>query len=103
MRVDGESRKRTKWTGKETDSGKGVKNTVVQRGEGEESEWKRKLRIKLAKGKGNEEVLRGSIMGDDLDLEVEESEWKRKLRDKLKKGVGNDMILNGSFLREVGK
>jgi hypothetical protein len=63
----------------------------------------RKLRLKLAKGKGNEEVLRGSMMGHDLDLEVEESEWKRKLRDKLKKGVGNDMILNGSFLREVGK
>lgn len=35
-----------------------------------ESEWKRKLRDKLRKGKGNEEILKGSLLGK---LDPEES------------------------------
>lgn len=62
----------------------------------EESEWKRKLRNKLVKGKGNGEVLRGSMMVDVE--ETEEKEWKRKLREKLRKSGGREEALASSFL-----
>jgi hypothetical protein len=63
----------------------------------EESEWKRKLRNKLVKGKGNEEVLRGSMMVDVVE-ETEEKEWKRKLRERLRKSGGREEALASSFL-----
>jgi len=55
-----------------------------------EKEWKRKLRNRLERT-GNEEVLRGSMMGE-VPLE-DESEWKRKLRGKFRReGVGEEVF-----------
>lgn len=79
--VDGECQKKDGDRIRADEIGKGAKDRRGQEGNrGEESEWKRKLRNKLVKGKGNEEVLRGSMMVDAVE-ETEEKEWKRKLRD----------------------
>jgi hypothetical protein len=81
------------------ESGEGVRrgdsHTGKRTGEGE-SEWKRKLRNKLVKGKGNGELVKGSMMSGEVG--EEESEWKRKLRGRLKRGGGYEEVLKGSLL-----
>ena len=55
----------------------------------------RKLRDKLEKTKGHEEILMESII-KNVPAEGEESEWKRKLKGKLMENRCSESMLKGS-------